>query len=127
MTCLLPSTLCNHMHFRHSEDWPFKCDSCNFSCKNLLDFWKHLDIHSKEPAYRYDFENCNFSARVLYSVKSHYRKVHEGYSEPKYKCHVCTKCFTRSYSLTMYLHKKHQFRWPSGHLNKKHEDGYMRL
>ncbi|KAK1339301.1 hypothetical protein QTO34_019983 [Cnephaeus nilssonii] len=76
---------------------------------------------------QYDFENCNFSARALCSVKSHYRKVHKGYSEPKYKCHVCNKCCTRSNSLAMHLHKKHQFKWPSGHLNKEHEDGYMWL
>lgn len=47
------------------------------SCKNLIDLRKHLDTHSKEPAYSCDFENCTFSARSLYSIKSHYRKVHE--------------------------------------------------
>nr|KAF6324600.1 histone H4 transcription factor [Myotis myotis] len=130
MTCPLPSSLRNHMRFRHSEDRPFKCDCCDYSCKNLIDLRKHLDTHSKEPAYRCDFENCNFSARALCSVKSHYRKVHEGYSEPRYKCHVCDKCFTRGNNLTVHLRKKHQFKWPSGHPRfryKEHEDGYMRL
>lgn len=130
MTCPLPSSLRNHMRFRHSEDRPFKCDCCDYSCKNLIDLRKHLDTHSKEPAYRCDFENCTFSARALCSVKSHYRKVHEGYSEPRYKCHVCDKCFTRGNNLTVHLRKKHQFKWPSGHPRfryKEHEDGYMRL
>ncbi|XP_032328367.1 histone H4 transcription factor isoform X1 [Camelus ferus] len=115
MTCPLPSSLRNHMRFRHSEDRPFKCDCCDYSCKNLIDLRKHLDTHSKEPAYRCDFENCTFSARSLCSIKSHYRKVHEGDSEPRYRCHVCDKCFTRGNSLTVHLRKKHQFKWPSGH------------
>ncbi|XP_045412262.1 histone H4 transcription factor isoform X3 [Lemur catta] len=130
MTCPLPSSLRNHMRFRHSEDRPFKCDCCDYSCKNLIDLQKHLDTHSKEPAYRCDFESCSFSARSLCSIKSHYRKVHEGDSEPRYKCHVCDKCFTRGNNLTVHLRKKHQFKWPSGHPRfryKEHEDGYMRL
>ncbi|XP_040833048.1 histone H4 transcription factor isoform X2 [Ochotona curzoniae] len=130
MTCPLPSSLRNHMRFRHSEDRPFKCDCCDYSCKNLIDLRKHLETHSKEPAYRCDFESCTFSARSLCSVKSHYRKVHEGDSEPRYKCHVCEKCFTRGNSLTVHLRQKHQFKWPSGHPRfryKEHEDGYMRL
>ncbi|XP_077161938.1 histone H4 transcription factor isoform X3 [Paroedura picta] len=99
-------------------------------CKNLIDLRKHLDTHSKEPAYRCEFEACSFSARSLCSIKLHYRKVHEGDMEPRYKCHVCDKCFTRGNNLTVHLRKKHQFKWPSGHPRfryKEHEDGYMRL
>lgn len=51
--------------------------SCLGSCKNLIDLRKHLDTHSKEPAYRCDVDDCSFTARSLSSVKSHYRKVHE--------------------------------------------------
>lgn len=46
-------------------------------CKNLIDLRKHLDTHSKEPAYRCEFEACSFTARSLCSIKLHYRKVHE--------------------------------------------------
>ncbi|XP_042333366.1 histone H4 transcription factor isoform X1 [Sceloporus undulatus] len=130
MTCPLPSSLRNHIRFRHSEDRPFKCNYCDHSCKNLIDLRKHLDTHSKEPAYRCEFEACDFSARSLCSIKLHYKKVHEGDSEPRYKCHVCDKCFTRGNNLTVHLRKKHQFKWPSGHPRfryKEHEDGYMRL
>ncbi|XP_069732514.1 histone H4 transcription factor isoform X3 [Phaenicophaeus curvirostris] len=130
MTCPLPSSLRNHIRFRHSEERPFKCDYCDYSCKNLIDLRKHLDTHSKEPAYRCEFEACSFSARSLCSIKLHYRKVHEGDAEPRYKCHVCDKCFTRGNNLTVHLRKKHQFKWPSGHPRfryKEHEDGYMRL
>lgn len=179
-----------------------------FSCKNLIDLRKHLDTHSRDPAYRCEFEGCSFTARSLCSIKLHYRKVHEvgreqrgssavysaseaenleiqcavqkhvqcsapadqgwrkekscciplsllqshgmsvfsqnllppskhmggyralwsvswgihiplsafqGDSEPRYKCHVCDKCFTRGNNLTVHLRKKHQFKWPSGH------------
>ncbi|XP_039352465.1 histone H4 transcription factor [Mauremys reevesii] len=130
MTCPLPSSLRNHIRFRHSEERPFKCDYCDYSCKNLIDLRKHLDTHSKEPAYRCEFEACSFTARSLCSIKLHYRKVHEGDSEPRYKCHICDKCFTRGNNLTVHLRKKHQFKWPSGHPRfryKEHEDGYMRL
>lgn len=41
--------------------------------------------------------------------------VPQGDSEPRYKCHVCDKCFTRGNNLTVHLRKKHHFKWPSGH------------
>uniref|UniRef100_H3BEV4 Histone H4 transcription factor n=1 Tax=Latimeria chalumnae TaxID=7897 RepID=H3BEV4_LATCH len=130
MTCPSPSALRNHIKFRHSDEKPFKCEYCEYSCKNLIDLRKHLDTHSKDPAYRCEFESCDFTARSLLSMKNHYKKVHEGILEPRYKCHVCEKCFTRGNNLTLHLRKKHQFKWPSGHPRfryKEHEDGYMRL
>nr|XP_060643457.1 histone H4 transcription factor [Anolis sagrei ordinatus]XP_060643458.1 histone H4 transcription factor [Anolis sagrei ordinatus] len=130
MTCPLPSSLRNHIRFRHSEERPFKCSYCDHSCKNLIDLRKHLDTHNKDPTYRCEFESCSFSARSLCSIKLHYKKVHEGDSEPRYKCHICGKCFTRGNNLTVHLRKKHQFKWPSGHPRfryKEHDDGYMRL
>lgn len=30
MTCPLPSSLRNHIRFRHSEERPFKCDYCDY-------------------------------------------------------------------------------------------------
>lgn len=39
----------------------------------------------------------------------------QGTFTARYKCHVCGQCFTRGNSLTVHLHKKHQFKWPSGH------------
>ncbi|XP_040181437.1 histone H4 transcription factor [Rana temporaria] len=130
MTCPLPSTLRTHIRFRHSDERPFKCEHCDYSCKNLVDLRKHLDTHSKLPAYCCEYEDCSFTARSLCSVKAHYRKVHEGDSAPRYKCHVCEKCFTRGNNLTVHLRKKHQFKWPSGHPRfryKEHDDGFLRL
>ncbi|GCC23153.1 histone H4 transcription factor isoform X1 [Chiloscyllium punctatum] len=130
MTCPAPSALRNHVKFRHSDEKPFSCEYCEYSCKNLVDLRKHLDTHSEDPTYRCEFAGCTFTARSQYSIKSHYRRVHEGDKEPRYKCHVCDKCFTRGNNLTVHLRKKHQFKWPSGHPRfryKEHEDGYMRL
>lgn len=50
---------------------------CLPSCKNLIDLRKHLDTHSTVPAYSCEFTDCGFTARSLYSIKSHYKKVHE--------------------------------------------------
>ncbi|RXM94029.1 Histone H4 transcription factor [Acipenser ruthenus] len=130
MTCPSPSSLRNHIKFRHSNEKPYRCEYCEYSCKNLIDLRKHLDTHSTVPAYSCEFTDCGFTARSLYSIKSHYKKVHEGDMTPRYKCHVCEKCFTRGNNLTTHLRKKHQFKWPSGHPRfryMEHEDGYMRL
>uniref|UniRef100_A0A8C5L1B5 C2H2-type domain-containing protein n=1 Tax=Jaculus jaculus TaxID=51337 RepID=A0A8C5L1B5_JACJA len=109
MTCPLPSSLRNHMRFRHSEDRPFKCDCCDYSGagggRGLAGVW-------------------------VKELASSLSSLHQGDSEPRYKCHVCDKCFTRGNNLTVHLRKKHQFKWPSGHPRfryKEHEDGYMRL
>ncbi|XP_010868753.1 histone H4 transcription factor [Esox lucius] len=128
MTCPSPSSLRNHVKFRHSNEKPYSCEYCEYSCKNLIDLRKHLDTHSAEPAYR--CTNCDYTTRSLHSIKSHYKKSHEGDFVARYKCHVCEQCFTRGNNLTAHLRKKHQFKWPSGHPRfryKEHEDGFMRL
>ncbi|KAI5615530.1 histone H4 transcription factor, partial [Silurus asotus] len=130
MTCPSPSSLRNHIKFRHSNEKPYSCDYCEYSCKNLIDLRKHLETHSSEPAYHCDFADCDYSTRSLHSIKNHYKRVHEGDYTPRYKCHVCEQCFTRGNNLTAHLRKKHQFKWPSGHPRfryKEHEDGFMRL
>ncbi|XP_062844639.1 histone H4 transcription factor [Trichomycterus rosablanca] len=130
MTCPSPSSLRNHIKFRHSSEKPYSCDYCEYSCKNLIDLRKHLETHSSEPSYRCDFADCDYFTRSFHSLKNHYRRVHEGDDTPRYKCHVCEQCFTRGNTLTAHLRKKHQFKWPSGHPRfryKEHEDGFMRL
>ncbi|XP_071376755.1 histone H4 transcription factor [Centroberyx affinis] len=130
MTCTSPSSLRNHIKFRHSNEKPYSCEYCEYSCKNLVDLRKHLDTHSSEPAYRCDFPGCDFSSRTLRTMKIHHKREHEGDFAARYKCHVCDQCFTRGNNLTVHLRKKHQFKWPSGHPRfryKEHEDGFMRL
>lgn len=111
-------------------------------CKNLIDLRKHLNTHSSEPAFHCDIPGCSFTSRALSTMKLHHKREHEvkggeikvairllfkrimfhwsvmwnqGSFGARYKCHVCDKCFTRGNSLTVHLHKKHQFKWPSGH------------
>ncbi|XP_030009879.1 histone H4 transcription factor [Sphaeramia orbicularis] len=130
MTCPSPSSLRNHIKFRHSNEKPYSCEYCEYSCKNLIDLRKHLDTHSSEPAFHCDFPGCGFTSRTLCTMKIHHKREHEGDFVARYKCHVCGQCFTRGNNLTVHLHKKHQFKWPSGHPRfryKEHEDGFMRL
>ncbi|KAM9219905.1 histone H4 transcription factor isoform 3-T3 [Dugong dugon] len=44
MTCPLPSSLRNHMRFRHSEDRPFKCDYCDYRYKEHEDGYMRLQL-----------------------------------------------------------------------------------
>ncbi|KAM4619977.1 histone H4 transcription factor isoform 2-T2 [Polymixia lowei] len=130
MTCPSPSSLRNHIKFRHTNEKPYSCEYCEYSCKNLIDLRKHLDTHSIEPAYRCDAAGCGFTSRTLRTMKIHHKREHEGDFVARYKCHVCDQCFTRGNNLTIHLRKKHQFKWPSGHPRfryKEHEDGFMRL
>lgn len=130
MTCPSPSSLRSHIKFRHSNERPYSCEYCEYSCKNLIDLRKHLETHSSDPAYRCDVPGCSFTSRALGTMRIHHQKEHEGTFIARYKCHVCGQCFTRGNSLTVHLHKKHQFKWPSGHPRfryKEHEDGFMRL
>lgn len=130
MTCPTPSSLRNHIKFRHSTEKPYSCKYCEYSCKNQMDLRKHLDTHRIEPAFRCDVPGCGFTARTLCTMKCHHKKDHQGDFIARYKCHVCDACFTRGNNLTVHLHKKHQFKWPSGHPRfryKEHDDGFMRL
>ncbi|XP_051902390.1 histone H4 transcription factor isoform X2 [Hippocampus zosterae] len=130
MTCPSPSAMRNHIKFRHSNERPYVCELCEYSCKNLVDLRKHLDSHRIEPSYRCDVSGCTFASRTLVTLKNHHKKQHEGNFIARYKCHVCDQCFTRGNNLTVHLHKKHQFKWPSGHPRfryKEHEDGFFRL
>ncbi|XP_061753568.1 histone H4 transcription factor isoform X2 [Nerophis ophidion] len=130
MTCPSPSALRNHIKFRHSNEKPYSCEYCEYSCKNLVDLRKHLDSHSSEPGYHCDVAGCDFTSRTLSTLKIHHKREHEGTFIARYKCHVCDQCFTRGNNLTVHLHKKHQFKWPSGHPRfryKEHEDGFLRL
>lgn len=130
MTCPTPSGLRNHVKYRHSTEKPYSCEYCEYSCKNQVDLRKHLDSHSSEPAFHCDVPGCDFTSRCLSTLKIHHKREHQGDFIARYKCHVCEQCFTRGNNLTVHLHKKHQFKWPSGHPRfryKEHEDGFMRL
>ncbi|KAG7486015.1 hypothetical protein JOB18_023192 [Solea senegalensis] len=130
MTCPSPSSIRNHIKFRHSNEKPYSCEYCEYSCKNLIDLRKHLDSHSSVPAFHCEIPGCGFTSRTQSTMKIHHKREHEGNFVARYKCHVCGQCFTRGNNLTVHLQKKHQFKWPSGHPRfryKEHEDGFLRL
>ncbi|KAK6486264.1 histone H4 mRNAion factor [Huso huso] len=100
------------------------------SFKNSHDLRKHTETHNEGAAYHCDVEGCTYSSRMAHSMSQHYKRVHEGDMVAKYKCHLCDKCFSWCYTLTLHLRKKHQLKWPSGHSRfryKEDEDGYLRL
>ncbi|XP_007904889.1 histone H4 transcription factor [Callorhinchus milii] len=130
MTCTTFSSLRTHIKFRHCDERPYPCDFCENSFKNLYDLRKHIETHSDEPTYHCSSEGCEFTARTVQTLKQHYRKVHEGETKPRYKCHICDKCFAWAYTLTMHLRRSHQLKWPSGHARfryKENVDGYLQL
>ncbi|XP_048459291.1 histone H4 transcription factor-like [Rhincodon typus] len=130
MTCTTFSSLRTHIKFRHCDERPYACDFCENTFKNLYDLRKHIETHNDEPTYRCSSDGCNFSARSVQTLKQHYRRIHEGETKPRYKCHICAKCFSWAYTLTMHLRKMHQLKWPSGHARfryKEHADGYLQL
>ncbi|GCB61109.1 hypothetical protein scyTo_0011254, partial [Scyliorhinus torazame] len=130
MTCTTFSSLRTHIKFRHCDERPYGCDFCENSFKNLYDLRKHIETHNDEPTCRCSSDGCNFSARSVQTLKQHHRRIHEGETKPRYKCHICAKCFSWAYTLTMHLRKMHQLKWPSGHARfryKEHADGYLQL
>ncbi|XP_072369281.1 histone H4 transcription factor-like isoform X1 [Scyliorhinus torazame] len=130
MTCTTFSSLRTHIKFRHCDERPYGCDFCENSFKNLYDLRKHIETHNDEPTCRCSSDGCNFSARSVQTLKQHHRRIHEGETKPRYKCHICAKCFSWAYTLTVHLRKMHQLKWPSGHARfryKEHADGYLQL
>ncbi|KAJ9576162.1 hypothetical protein L9F63_006984 [Diploptera punctata] len=130
MTCPTPSSLGQHIRYRHLDSKPFKCDFCDYSAKSQYDMKHHVTTHYSEELCRCGEEGCGFSCRSTYALNKHYRKDHQGDDQPLYCCHICEEKFERGSILTKHLFSKHCFRWPSGHCRfryKHEEDGYFRL
>uniref|UniRef100_A0A3B5B6Z8 Histone H4 transcription factor n=1 Tax=Stegastes partitus TaxID=144197 RepID=A0A3B5B6Z8_9TELE len=116
MTCPSPSSLRSHIKFRHSNEKPYSCDYSEAGKLTLRVFC----VLSGFPLVLMLFIN----GFLIFSLHN------QGSFVARYKCHVCGQCFTRGNNLTVHLHKKHQFKWPSGHPRfryKEHEDGFLRL
>ncbi|XP_028938990.1 histone H4 transcription factor-like isoform X2 [Ornithorhynchus anatinus] len=127
LTCCNLSSLKVHIRFRHSNERPFPCDFCDSSFKNTYDLRKHIETHNDSSAYCCEVNRCDFSSRTLQTFRQHYRRVHESNGTIKYKCHICQKCFSWSYSLTLHLRKIHQLSGHSRFRYKEDDDGYWSL
>jgi len=130
MTCTSPSTLTNHIRYRHTEAKPFSCEFCDYRGKTQADIKSHLRVHYNEVEIRCPEEDCKFVCRSKITMKQHHNSVHSANSL-RYACHLCETRFDRGAYLTKHLTKVHSFSWPSGHsrfrYTKDQESGLYRL
>ena len=130
MTCPTPSSLNNHIRYKHIDEKPFACDLCEYKGKTPGDLKGHIRIHYTEEALKCTEAGCDFTCRAQSTLKSHYLKKHTG-SEAQYVCHLCDKRYNRGASLTKHLIGVHNFSWPSGHsrfrYNRDEVTGFYRL
>ena len=114
MTCPTPSTLKNHVKYRHTTEKPFGCEFCQYRGKTKADIKSHVRVHYNEAQETCPEDNCTFTCRAKITLKQHLATVHRGNS-PQYACHVCEKKYFKGSDLTKHLVKAHSFSCPSGH------------
>uniref|UniRef100_A0A8C3T9V2 C2H2-type domain-containing protein n=1 Tax=Chelydra serpentina TaxID=8475 RepID=A0A8C3T9V2_CHESE len=124
MVCTSVSSLKAHIRFRHCDERPFHCDLCESSFKNAYDLHKHVETHNDSNAYSCDVEGCVFTSRTSQILRQHYKRNN---GNLKYKCHICQKCFSWCYTLTLHLRKVHKLSCHSRFRYKEDDDGYLRL
>ncbi|XP_065433765.1 histone H4 transcription factor-like isoform X2 [Chrysemys picta bellii] len=127
MVCTSVSSLKAHIRFRHCDERPFHCDLCESSFKNAYDLHKHVETHNDSNAYSCDVEGCVFTSRTLQILRQHYKRAHMNNGNLKYKCHICQKCYSWCYTLTLHLRKAHKLSCHSRFRYKEDDDGYLRL
>ncbi|ELU18130.1 hypothetical protein CAPTEDRAFT_150759 [Capitella teleta] len=129
MTCPTPSGLRHHIHYRHANERPFKCNMCSYSGKRLRDLRLHTATHMKDTLHCGEAD-CSFECKLDQTLLAHYQREHSAEKLPRYLCHECGSIYSRGFILTKHLKKKHNFKWPAGHQRfnyKEHEDGFFRL
>ncbi|XP_044860087.1 histone H4 transcription factor-like isoform X2 [Mauremys mutica] len=127
MVCTSISSLKAHIRFRHCDERPFHCDLCGSSFKNAYDLHKHVETHNDSNAYSCDVEGCVFTSRTSQILRQHYKRAHVNNGNLKYKCHICQKCYSWCYTLTLHLRKVHKLSCHSRFRYKEDDDGYLRL
>ncbi|EDV26193.1 uncharacterized protein TRIADDRAFT_23582 [Trichoplax adhaerens] len=130
MTFPSPSGLKRHILYRHTEQRPYQCALCHIKFKSEHDLNRHIKIHD-DQVLLCPKEGCDYTSKFLQSIKAHYAKEHEAeMASARYACHICGCRYTRGYSLTSHLKKKHHFEWP-GSLSRliysQCDDGMYRL
>eukprot|EP00092_Neocalanus_flemingeri_P017290 GFUD01018700.1.p1 GENE.GFUD01018700.1~~GFUD01018700.1.p1 ORF type:complete len:622 (-),score=135.52 GFUD01018700.1:151-2016(-) len=130
MTCPTPSSLSNHMRYKHVKEKPFSCEFCDYKGKTQHDVKGHMRVHYEEVELNCTESGCSFSCRAQSTMKLHFMKKHRN-TEPNYVCHLCDKRYNRGAYLTKHLIKIHNFSWPSGHsrfrYNRDETTGLYRL
>ncbi|KAJ8705078.1 hypothetical protein PYW08_012398 [Mythimna loreyi] len=76
----------------------YKCDICQYSCKDKSNIIKHIRVHTGEKPYKCN--ECQRSFSQKGSLKLHIRH-HTG--EKPYKCEECQLCFSQKDSLIRHM------------------------
>ncbi|KAM9245474.1 LOW QUALITY PROTEIN: histone H4 transcription factor-like [Leptosomus discolor] len=134
VTCALCDTVCTsvsplkaHTRPRHRDECPFYGHLVDSGFKNAYDLHKHVETHNDSDAYSCDVEGCGFTSWTLQTLRQHYKRVHVSSGVPKYKCHICQKSFSWSYTLTLRLQKAHKLSSRSRFRYKEDDEGHMGL
>merc|ERR1719318_1209311 len=75
MTCASPSTLTNHIRYRHTKEKPFACEFCAYRGKTPADIKSHLRIHYNEVEMKCPEQDCEFTCRAKVTMKQHHLPV----------------------------------------------------
>lgn len=116
MTCPSPAALTQHFRYRHLDERPYKCPSCDYGAVYKWDLDKHITrMHSIEQAtYFCEEYDCEFTCSNANLMRKHVRNVHTD-GPNVYCCHCCNKRYKNGASLSRHLKKEHGFQLPSGH------------
>ncbi|OPJ66376.1 hypothetical protein AV530_016456 [Patagioenas fasciata monilis] len=127
MVCTSVSSLKAHIRFQHCDERPFHCHLCDSSFENAYDLHKHVETHNDSDAYSCDVEGCGFTSQTSQTLGRPYKRVHVSNGVLKYKCHICQKCFSWSYTLTLHLQKPHEVSSHSHFRFKDDDEGHLSL
>ncbi|KAJ8705116.1 hypothetical protein PYW08_012436 [Mythimna loreyi] len=76
----------------------YKCDICQYSCKDKSNIIKHIRVHTGGKPYK--CEECQLSFSHKSSFRDH---IHTHTGEKPYKCEECQSCFSQKSSLRNHI------------------------
>ena len=96
------TALMRHMATVHSDERPFKCNSCDTSFKTKLTLKFHERTHTGERPFK-----CKYCEKAFRT--SYHRKTHEDIHEQNYKysCKICDRKFIQGGNLQLHMRKHH--------------------
>ena len=100
-SCSSPSTLKNHMIFKHTTERPFSCEllHCNYTGKTKSDMKIHARKHEKTIL---QCTSCDYKCKALQTLKNHTKEIHSSVPNT-YACHLCAYKTSRGSKLSSHL------------------------